>query len=90
MRKRFVDVAYAFFFQHLWLLTGLCLLTTLVGVLWGCIHNGHLPPEFPSPSDTGVFQPEVPPSLLCKPGLASIRALNQMSRKSMPLQKSDL
>jgi hypothetical protein len=60
MRKRFVDVAYAFFFQHLWLLTGLCLLTTLIGVLWGCIHNGHLPPEFPSPSDTGVFQPEVP------------------------------
>ncbi|ELR22743.1 uncharacterized protein ACA1_149110 [Acanthamoeba castellanii str. Neff] len=58
MRKRFVDVAYAFFFQHLWLLTGLCLLTTLIGVLWGCIHNGHLPPEFPSPSDTGVFQPE--------------------------------
>lgn len=58
MRKRFVDVAYAFFFQHLWLLTGLCLITTLTGVLWACIHNGHLPPEFPSPSDTGVFQPE--------------------------------
>ena len=77
-----MDVAYAFFFQHLWLLTGLCLLTTLIGVLWGCIHNGHLPPEFPSPSDTGVFQPEVP----LQPGLASIRTLIQRSRKSMPLQ----
>jgi len=44
--------------QHLWLFTALCLCATLGGVLWACIRNDHLPPEFPSPSDTGVFQPE--------------------------------
>jgi hypothetical protein len=50
--------SYRYFLSHLALFTFLLGSTTLLLVLYLCYRNDHLPPEFPSPSDTGVFQPE--------------------------------
>ena len=44
--------------KYLPLLSSILLVTTLFVAFTLCYRYGHLPPEFPSPSDTGVFQPE--------------------------------